>query len=101
MDDPAIIYFHSNLRGMPSSLHGALSFATPGEVHGVQWIFTLDNYRKLLEPVYLDTFVQSFQLAITSTVFITLMGIPLAILWQNYQQAVKRKLCFFLCFLSG
>ena len=35
----------------------ALSFATPGEVHGVQWIFTLDNYRKLLEPVYLDTFV--------------------------------------------
>ena len=30
----------------------ALSFATPGEVHGVQWIFTLDNYRKLLEPVY-------------------------------------------------
>ena len=52
----------------------ALSFATPGEVHGVQWIFTLDNYRKLLEPVYLDTFVQSFQLAITSTVFITLIG---------------------------
>lgn len=49
----------------------ALSFATPGEVHGVQWIFTLDNYRKILEPVYLDTFVQSFQLAITSTVFIT------------------------------
>ena len=47
----------------------ALSFATPGEVHGVQWIFTLDNYRKLLEPVYLDTFVQSFQLAITSTGF--------------------------------
>ena len=54
----------------------ALSFATPGEVHGVQWIFTLDNYRKLLEPVYLDTFVQSFQLAITSTVFITLIGYP-------------------------
>ena len=39
----------------------ALSFATPGEVHGVQWIFTLDNYRKILEPVYLDTFFQSFQ----------------------------------------
>ena len=39
----------------------ALSFATPGEVHGVQWIFTLDTYRKILEPVYLATFVQSFQ----------------------------------------
>ena len=38
----------------------ALSFATPGEIHGVQWIFTLDNYRKILEPVYLNTFLQSF-----------------------------------------
>ena len=54
----------------------ALSFATPGEVHGVQWIFTLDNYRKLLEPVYLNTFAQSFQLAFTSTLFITLIGYP-------------------------
>ncbi len=29
----------------------ALSFATANEVHGVDWIFTLDNYKKILEPV--------------------------------------------------
>ncbi len=41
----------------------ALSFATPGAVHGVEWIFTLDNYKKILEPVDPNTFVQSFKLA--------------------------------------
>ena len=69
----------------------ALSFATPGEVHGVQWIFTLDNYRKLLEPVYLDTFVQSFQLAITSTVFITLIGYPFGYFMAKLPAGGKKK----------
>mgnify|MGYP001383866536 CR=1 FL=1 len=68
----------------------ALSFATPGEVHGVQWIFTLDNYRKLLEPVYLDTFVQSFQLAIT-TVFITLIGYPFGYFMAKLPAGGKKK----------
>lgn len=69
----------------------ALSFATPGEVHGVQWIFTLDNYRKILEPVYLDTFVQSFQLAITSTVFITLIGYPFGYFMAKLPAGGKKK----------
>ena len=30
LDDPAIIYFHSNLRGMPSYLHGSLKLCHPG-----------------------------------------------------------------------
>ena len=54
----------------------ALSFATPGAVHGVEWKFTFDNYKKILEPVYLNTFVQSFKLAVTSTLIIGLVGYP-------------------------
>ena len=38
--------------------------------------FTLDNYRNILEPVYLQTFVESFKLAIISTVLIILIGYP-------------------------
>ena len=45
----------------------ALSFAQPKAGHGVEWIFTLDNYRKILDPVYMKTFTGSFQLAVTST----------------------------------
>lgn len=54
----------------------ALSFATNGESYGVVWQPTLENYTRILDPVYLKTFVQSFQLAITSTFFIILLGYP-------------------------
>ncbi len=66
----------------------ALSFATPGAVHGVEWIFTLDNYKKILEPVYLNTFVQSFKLAVTSTLIIGLVGYPFG---YFYGKAACRK----------
>ena len=54
----------------------ALSFATRGDGSSVVWNFTLDNYRKIGEPVYLQSFVQSFQLAFTSTGLIILLGYP-------------------------
>ena len=54
----------------------ALSFAQPKAGHGVEWIFTLDNYRKILDPVYMKTFTGSFQLAVTSTLIICLLGYP-------------------------
>lgn len=54
----------------------ALSFATRGDGSSVVWNFTLDNYRKIGEPVYLQSFVQSFQLAFTSTGLIIFLGYP-------------------------
>lgn len=54
----------------------ALSFATRGDGSSVVWNFALDNYRKIGEPVYLQSFVQSFQLAFTSTGLIILLGYP-------------------------
>lgn len=54
----------------------ALSFATNNEGYGVTWSLTFENYKRILDPVYLQTFVQSFQLALTSTVLIILMGYP-------------------------
>ena len=47
-----------------------LSFLQRAETWGVTNQFTLDNYRNILEPVYLQTFVESFKLAIISTVLI-------------------------------
>lgn len=54
----------------------ALSFTTNGSGSSTIWNFTLENYKKIAEPVYLKSFVQSFQLAITSTLLIVLMGYP-------------------------
>lgn len=38
----------------------ALSFAQPKAGHGVEWVFTLANYKKILDPVYMKTFTGSF-----------------------------------------
>ena len=64
----------------------ALSFATNGSGSSTIWSFTLENYKKIAEPVYLKSFVQSFQLAITSTLLIVLMGILSDILWRSFLQ---------------
>ncbi|MGI6068976.1 MAG: ABC transporter permease [Blautia sp.] len=54
----------------------ALSFATNNEGYGVTWSLTFENYKRILDPVYLQTFAQSFQLALTSTLLIVLLGYP-------------------------
>ena len=54
-----------------------LSFASPRQGSGVDWSLTLSNYRRIFEPVYLNTFRGSFQLALTSTSIIALLGYPM------------------------
>lgn len=53
-----------------------LSFQQRAEVWGVLNEYTLDNYLNILQPVYLNTFLQSFKLALASTGCIILIGYP-------------------------
>ncbi len=53
-----------------------ISFATPSESWGIIHQFSLKNYLNIFDPVYLNTFVQSFKLALTSTFFVVLIGYP-------------------------
>ena len=53
-----------------------LSFQTRAEVWGVVNEFTTDNYQNILQPVYLNTFIESFKLAIISTLLICAIGYP-------------------------
>lgn len=68
----------------------ALSFAT-NAAHGVEWQFSLENYKKILEPVYLNTFVQSFKLALTSTAAICLLGYPFGYFMSRLGAAWKKR----------
>ena len=70
----------------------ALSFATPGAGSSTIWKFTLDNYRKIGEPVYLQSFIQSFQLAITSTVLIVLLGYPFGYFMAKLPEKGKKRM---------
>lgn len=53
-----------------------LSFMTKAEGWGVVASFTFDNYKNILEPVYLKTFTESLKLAFTTTFFVVLIGYP-------------------------
>jgi spermidine/putrescine transport system permease protein len=74
----------------------ALSFATANEGYGVTWKLTLDNYRRILEPVYLNTFMESFKLAITSTVVISFVGYPFGYFMARMSESRKKKAMLFL-----
>ena len=70
----------------------ALSFATNGSGSSTIWRFTLENYKKIADPVYLKSFVQSFQLAITSTLLIVLMGYPFGYFMAKLSAKRKKRM---------
>lgn len=55
-----------------------LSFMTR-DGRGAAAVFTLENYRRIFDPVYFDTVLQSLGLACTSTALVTLIGYPLGL----------------------
>jgi spermidine/putrescine transport system permease protein len=52
------------------------SFMTNDAQWGVVADFTFENYKRIFNPLYLDTFVQSIKLALTTTIFVILIGYP-------------------------
>ncbi|MDY4888467.1 MAG: ABC transporter permease [Sphaerochaetaceae bacterium] len=53
-----------------------LSFATNVGNGGFSWKLTVENYRRMIDPVYRVTFLKSIQLAFLSTLLISLIGYP-------------------------
>lgn len=94
MDDPAAVSFTLIFVALPLLYVVALSFSTADGGYGVNWKFTLDNYKQILEPVYLQTFTGSFRLALTSTLIICLVGYPSDTLWQSFPRAKRSWPCF-------
>lgn len=56
------------------------SFLLPGELGGVKWQFTLDNYRTLFtKDVYVNAYTRSLTIGVLTTVLALLLGFPLAL----------------------
>jgi len=53
-----------------------LSFQQRAEVWGVENQFTIGNYLRIFESVYMNTFIQSLKLALLCTALIVLIGYP-------------------------
>ena len=74
----------------------AVSFATNNlSGYGFQWNLTLENFRKILDPIYLQCFVQSFKLAFATTGICILIGYPFGY-YMGKLSATGKKIMMFL-----
>lgn len=69
-----------------------LSFMTRAEIWGAVNRFTLDNYNKILEPLYLDTFKESLILAFISTLCIVAFGYPYGYFMAKLRDKWKKRM---------
>ncbi|GAB4402640.1 MAG: ABC transporter permease [Anaerolineales bacterium] len=56
----------------------AYSFLQRDAFGGVTWQFTLENYQRIFDALYLNTFLRSLYIAAATTLICLLMGFPLA-----------------------
>ncbi len=63
---------------LPILIVFVISFASRGAYGGVEWTFTLVNYRDLADPLYLWIYVRSCLLSAATTVLCLCLGFPLA-----------------------
>lgn len=69
-----------------------LSVLTRSQVWGVEFDFTLEHYRRILEPLYLNTFLESFRLAFLSTGLVMLIGYPYGYFMARMNAAWKKRM---------
>lgn len=81
---------------LPLAYMVLLSFLKRAEVWGVTKEVTLENYKNILEPVYLHTFLESLQLALLCTVLIALLGYPFGYFMAKLSERWKRRVMMFL-----
>lgn len=74
-----------------------LSFAgnDPGG-YGIRWDFTLENFRKIFDPLYLQCFAQSFRLALETTLLTVLIGYPFGYFMGRQSPRGKKILMFLI-----
>lgn len=69
-----------------------LSVLTRAQVWGVEFHFTLDHYKRILEPLYLNTFGESFRLAFLSTGLVMLIGYPYGYFMAKMNAVWKKRM---------
>ena len=78
--------------GLPILYMFLLSFLSRAKVWGVDFTFTLENYKRILEPLYLETFKESFQLAALTTVLVFLFGYPYGYIMARMNAVWKKRM---------
>ena len=91
-----IYFFAITLVLLPLLYMVFISFMRREGAWGVALDFTLRNYQRIGEKVYLETFVQSLRLAFISTLLTAIIGYPFGYFMARLDRAWKNRVMFLL-----
>ncbi|MCX4267165.1 MAG: ABC transporter permease [Lachnospiraceae bacterium] len=81
---------------LPLAYMVLLSFLQRAEIWGVTKEVTWDNYKNILEPIYLHTFAESLKLALICTALIALLGYPFGYFMAKLSKKWKSRVMILL-----
>lgn len=81
---------------MPNLMIIGASFLTRDDANLVQMVFTLDNYRRLFDPLYAQVLLHSLNMALIATLCCLVIGYPFAFILARLPQRVRPLLLFLL-----
>ena len=81
---------------LPNLMIIATSFLTRDDANFVKMVFTLDNYSRLLDPLYYDVLLHSLNMALLATLACLALGYPFAWFLARLPQKVRPLLLFLL-----
>jgi len=67
-----------------------LSFATRNRDFGIVWGFSLENFTKMFDPIYVNSYVQSFKVAFSTTILVALIGYPFGYIMAKMSKRGQR-----------
>jgi len=74
----------------------AISFMSRRGSWGIEAIFTFRNYKRIFEPVYLETFRQSIKLAFITTLTVIIAGYPFGYFMARLKPQIRSKIMLLL-----
>lgn len=81
---------------LPNLMIIATSFLTRDDAHFVSLVFTLENYARLLDPLYFQVLLHSLNMALIATLACLVLGYPFAWFLAKLPQKVRPLLLFLL-----
>ncbi|NGF47142.1 spermidine/putrescine ABC transporter permease PotB [Enterobacter hormaechei] len=81
---------------LPNLMIIVTSFLTRDDTNFVAMVFTLDNYARLLDPLYFDVLLHSLNMALIATLACLVLGYPFAWFLARLPQKVRPLLLFLL-----
>lgn len=81
---------------LPNLMIIATSFLTRDDTNFVKLVFTLDNYARLLDPLYYDVLLHSLNMALLATLACLALGYPFAWFLARLPEKVRPLMLFML-----